>query len=140
MSAQPLVGVYLDPADAGLLVRLIDDYSSHLRGSVDGRALGNRVVALRAELDRANARVSARSSNVSSNVSPVGAQRDPAQSDVYALISTSQAAAVLGCTTGNVRDLARRGRLAARRVSGRWAYSLLDVERIATERAHGLRR
>lgn len=140
MSAQALVGVYLDPADAGLLVRLIDDYSSHLRGSVDGRALGNRVVALRAELDRANARVSARSSNVSSNVSPVGAQRDTAQIDVYAFIDSRQAAAVLGISPSGVRDLARRGRLVSRKAGGRWVYSLADAERIATERAHGLRR
>lgn len=140
MSAQPLVGIYLDPADAGLLVRLIDDYSSHLRGSVDGRALGNRVVALRAELDRANARVSARSSSVSSNVSPVGAQRDTAQIDVYAFIDSRQAAAVLGISPSGVRDLARRGRLVSRKAGGRWVYSLADAERIAAERAHGLRR
>ncbi|WP_064443355.1 helix-turn-helix domain-containing protein [Rhodococcus sp. YH3-3] len=140
MSAQPLVGVYLDPADAGLLVRLIDDYSSHLRGSVDGRALGNRVVALRAELDRANARVSARPTNVSSNVSPVGAQRDTAQIDVYAFIDSRQAAAVLGISPSGVRDLARRGRLVSRKAGGRWVYSLADAERIAAERAHGLRR
>jgi len=140
VSAQPLVGIYLDPADAGLLVRLIDDYSSHLRGSVDGRALGNRVVALRAELDRANARVSARSSSVSSNVSPVGAQRDTAQIDVYAFIDSRQAAAVLGISPSGVRDLARRGRLVSRKAGGRWVYSLADAERIAAERAHGLRR
>ncbi|MBM4695294.1 helix-turn-helix domain-containing protein [Rhodococcus hoagii] len=140
MSAQPIVGVYLDAADAGLLVRLIDDYSAHLRSGVDDRALGNRVLALRAELDRANARVSARPSNVSANVSVLGAQRDPSQSEVYALIDSGQAAAVLGCTPGNVRDLARRGRLAARRAGGRWVYSLLDVERVAAERARGVHR
>lgn len=122
------------------MVQLIDAYGEHLRTAGKGQVLGNRVVGLRAELSRPNARISGLASNVSSNVSPLGAQRDPAQSGLHALIDSSQAAAVLGCTTGNVRDLARRGQLAARRVGGRWAYNGLEVERIAAERARGLRR
>lgn len=134
-----IVGVYLDAADAGLIVQLIDAFGTHQRNT-GGRPLHGRVLALRAELSRPNARVSDLAQNVSSNVSPVGVQRDPVQSGLYALIDSSQAAAILGCTTGNVRDLARRGQIAARRVAGRWAYNGLDVERIAAERAHGLRR
>lgn len=140
MSAQPLVGVYLDPEAAGLLVRIINDYDAALRAAPGGRVLGRKVMGLRDELDRANARVRTRSSNVSSNVSQVGVQHDPAQSEVYAFIDSRQAAAVLGISPSGVRDLARRGRLVSRKAGGRWVYSLADAERIAAERAHGLRR
>lgn len=36
------------------------------------------------------------------------------------LVSTVEAATLLGCSPGNVRDLARRGALPAHRTGGRW--------------------
>lgn len=140
MSAQPIRGVYIDADDAVMVVRLLGDYDEHLRSIPNGRPLGPRPLRLKAELAAASARVSGQPSNVSSNVSLTVTVTDSVQDPVYALIDSGQAAAVLGCTPGNVRDLARRGRLAARRAGGRWVYSLLDVERIAAERARGVHR
>ncbi|OOL30781.1 hypothetical protein GQ85_17705 [Rhodococcus rhodochrous] len=140
MAARAVSTVQLEAADAALLVRLIDELGAMVRQTGNGRALSPKVMTLRDDLATAGARVSGRAANVSRNVSPVGGQDISDQSDIHALIDTAQAAAVLGITPGGVRDLARRKRIAARRAGGRWVFSLLDVERIAAERARGLRR
>lgn len=44
------------------------------------------------------------------------------------LVSTVEAATLLGCTAGNVRDLARRGALPAHRTGGRWLFERDGVE------------
>lgn len=43
------------------------------------------------------------------------------------LLDTTAAAHLLGCTTGNVRDLIRRRVLPARRAGGRWLLTANDV-------------
>lgn len=45
------------------------------------------------------------------------------------LLDTATAARLLGCTTGNVRDLARRGTLPAHRTGGRWLLEADAVHR-----------
>lgn len=44
------------------------------------------------------------------------------------LLDTRQAAAALGCSPGNVRDLARRGALPAHRTGGRWLFERDGVD------------
>ncbi|WP_433613781.1 helix-turn-helix domain-containing protein [Prescottella agglutinans] len=41
----------------------------------------------------------------------------------HEFVDTVTAASILGCSPGNVRDLARRGTLPARQVGGRWLVS-----------------
>jgi excisionase family DNA binding protein len=49
----------------------------------------------------------------------------------YALLSTGEAARLLDCGERNVRDLAARGRIAARRAGGRWLLDAAAVEQRA---------
>ncbi|WOC12619.1 helix-turn-helix domain-containing protein [Gordonia sp. MP11Mi] len=51
-------------------------------------------------------------------------------------IGTDAAAVVLGITASAVRDLARRGTLPGRQVSGRWVFARYDVEAERARRRH----
>lgn len=137
--AAPIVGVHLDAADTALMIRIIDELAAKSK-AVDGRGLGAQVLKLRTELDRANARVKAHGPSVRANVNPAVGEQVPGQIDVYGLITSQQAAAILGITPGGVRHRARTGKIGSRKAGGRWLYSLADCERVAAERAHGLRR
>ncbi len=54
-------------------------------------------------------------------------QGDPLPVLDHDLLDTTAAAHLLGCTTGNVRDLIRRRVLPARRAGGRWLLAANDV-------------
>lgn len=138
--AAPIVGVHLDAADTALIVKLIDAYEDTLTAGGKGRVLGASVLKLRAELERANARVKAHGPSVRANVNPTGGEQVPGHGEVHGLIDSRQAAAILGITSGGVRHRARTGKIGSRKAGGRWLYSLADCERVAAERAHGLRR
>lgn len=137
--AAPIAGVYLDAADTALMIRIIDELAAKSK-AIDGRGLGASVLKLRAELERANARVKAHGPSVRANVNPTGGEQVPGQIDIYEFIDTATAARILGLTPGGVRHRARTGTIGSRKAGGRYVYSLNDCERVAAERAHGLRR
>ncbi|WP_083198678.1 helix-turn-helix domain-containing protein [Mycobacterium malmoense] len=68
-----------------------------------------------------------------------GVPFDPDPSDYarYGLVETDEAARTLGCSTANVRDLIRRGRLPARHVGRRWLVSSRAVVELAERKAAG---
>ena len=55
----------------------------------------------------------------------------------YATVTPAEAARIIGCGARNVRDLAARGRLPARRTGGRW---LLDAAAVAEQAEHRARK
>ncbi|WP_018599662.1 helix-turn-helix domain-containing protein [Mycobacterium sp. 155] len=60
---------------------------------------------------------------------------NPCRVTAYDLLDTTEAAAILGITPNAVRDLARRGRLPARRAGSRWLYPAGPVVERAERRA-----
>lgn len=105
--------VLLTPGAARVLVELVQRYGEHLR--TRGARFTPAVAALLAQLEE-----------VTADGSPAADARTPVPPapwlplSVHDLVSTVEAAAVLGCTPSNVRDLARRGALPAHRTGGRW--------------------
>jgi excisionase family DNA binding protein len=61
-------------------------------------------------------------------------QRDSVDAGPHDL-GTGEAARIIGCTPGNVRDLARRGRLAATDTGTRWRFDSAAVTDYAARRA-----
>ncbi|MGA5465583.1 helix-turn-helix domain-containing protein [Mycobacterium sp. NPDC050041] len=53
----------------------------------------------------------------------------------YATVTAAEAARIIGCGPRNVRDLVRRGRLAARRSGGTWLVDAAAVEAHAARKA-----
>lgn len=72
--------------------------------------------------------------NASGNVRIPGGQGNSWEDTAHAVLNTTQAARILQCTPANVRDLARRQVLPARRSGGRWVYPAEAVQRRAAER------
>lgn len=119
--------VVLTPGSARVLLELVRRYGEVLR--TRGTRFTPAVVGLLAQLEEVTAdgdpAVGARTSVPQPEWLPLSA---------HDLLSTAQAAAVLGCTPGNVRDLARRGALPAHRAGGRWLVErdAVDVRRSST--------
>lgn len=65
-----------------------------------------------------------------------GIPKDDAD-EITAVLTTTEVASRLGCSTRNVRALAERGALPARRVARSWVFDAIDVqEYIETRRDH----
>lgn len=121
---QRFTGLLLDVDDAAYLAGALTGYCEILRE--DGKQPRPRLEALRTKLTSVITDVSA------SNVKSCGAHgEDPGHDAGYATVTTAEAARILGTTPGNVRDLARRGRLRAQRPRGRWLYDTAAVELLA---------
>ncbi|MFH5207567.1 helix-turn-helix domain-containing protein [Antrihabitans sp. NCIMB 15449] len=120
MTIERVVGVVLTDDDAHTLVDALAVFRSVLRGqgskpTAKLESLYSRLIsAVRVSETHAGASISA-------NHGVVGAVFE------HGVIDTATAADILGCTESNVRDLARRGKLAARLVGGRW---LLDTRAV----------
>jgi len=108
---------------------------------LDAVSAGIVLEALEAQVDRSDMRVlalylrrSLSKSGVSRRISPLdtrsGAstasnptlQPEPEQHPGRATLSSSEAAAILGVTPNNIRDLRRRGRLPATLIGSRWHF------------------
>lgn len=73
--------------------------------------------------------------SASGGASGVGGHLSSSHSGVYDLVDSVEAAAILGCTPANVRDLARRGRLPAHRAGRGWVYPAQAVAERAERQA-----
>lgn len=117
--------VLLDAADAAYLCSALDQFSHVL--SQHGMRPTEPFKAARARLAKAVAHVSVSPRNSDADARVVGNEQVPVDAGPYDLVDTDEAARILGCSTGNVRDLARRGKLAGHRASGRWLYPAAAV-------------
>ena len=116
-------GVLLEVSEAAVLVATIEDLCRRTGRQPTGR-LGPLVTKLR--------RATAESDDsATKTVRPLGAAANPAEHCTYDLVSTSEAARILGISAHGVRDLVRRGQLPAHNTGTRW----LLPARLVVERA-----
>lgn len=125
--------VLLDSAEAlylsEALARLCGALGEHgLRPSA-------RLEALQDKLTKACASASDSGRDTCVGVREVGDGQVSGHAGAYDLLDSAEAAAILGCTPANVRDLARRGRLAAHRAGRGWVYPARAVIALAERRA-----
>lgn len=131
MGIERIAGVLLDPADADYLARALVLFEEVL--AKQGSRPSPRLVDLERRLTRATS--DATRSPTGENVS---AATDSTQREVlsaYEFLDSERAANILGCTPGNVRDLARRGRLPAVHTHGRWLYPAAAIVARAEHRS-----
>lgn len=130
--------VVLDAHDAAQLCIAFDKMASQLAafGVVTSGVVKLPIDRLRAATRNASKPLpsgSQASGNGDFDAEVVGAQPDASHIGVRE-ISSAEAARILHCTSANVRDLHRRGRLPARRVGGRWIFDARDVAALAARR------
>ncbi|WP_280354289.1 helix-turn-helix domain-containing protein [Nocardia otitidiscaviarum] len=127
-----LAGVFLTPDDADYIARALDLLRKQLRANNAAPSAKLDMVTERIARSAANARVPRR--NASPCVSHARAHEESAEDPVYGWITTAEAARILGCTPGNVRDRARRKTLPAHLAGGRWVYPAEAIIRLAEHR------
>lgn len=121
-------GVLLGAEDARFLVDALDALLVDRRPSP-------RLADVIARLRRTAGKLASAQENTDAGARTFGAQQDSGHTAAYDLVDTGEAAAILGCTPANVRDLARRGRLPAHRAGRGWVYPARSVEVLAEQRA-----
>lgn len=121
--------VLLDGRDAELLLEMF----GHLPRF--GVRVTGALADFEARLRKAFASASDSACDTRAGVRTVGPQGDSSEHALYDLVDTREAAAILGCTPANVRDLARRGRLPAHRAGRGWVYPAAAVVALAERRA-----
>ncbi|MFD6893478.1 helix-turn-helix domain-containing protein [Rhodococcus sp. NPDC060086] len=131
MTSHVVAGVLLDADDARFLAQVLDATGPVLaRG---GAKLPPRAVALARFLADASADADASA--------PVPA--DPGLvsliPDADPFVDSATAAAHLGCTTSNIRDLLRRGRLQGVRHNGRWLVDATSLHEYTNRSSDGKR-
>lgn len=109
-----------------------DAFAALLRDRRPSAQLADHVQWFRAHAD-AGADVARRITDA--NARRIAAQTDSPEYAAYDVLDTAEAAAIVGISPGGVRDLARRGRLAAHRAGGRWLYPAASVVAYAELRA-----
>jgi hypothetical protein len=122
-----VAGVLLGPEDAQYLLAALDALLQDRRAS--GK-LTDFIARLRRAETLASAQVIA-----CADARKVDTQQDSDHLGLYDLVDTAEAAAILGCTPANVRDLARRGRLPRHRAGRGWVYPARSVVVLAEKRA-----
>lgn len=122
-------GVLLEADDARYLLDALD---ALLQG---GRRPSPRLADFIARLRRNAETLSPTQEDTLAGVRKLGVQQDSDNTAAYDLLDTAEAAAILGCTSANVRDLASRGRLPRHRAGGRWLYPARSVVALAESRA-----
>ena len=127
MSTRVVSGVLLAPEDAAYLARLLADSARAL--GRHGVYLPDRAVTLARFLADASSDVRA-----STPATPSELLVSSESTDADPLIDTATAAEVLGCTTANVRDLCRRGRLQGVRHNGRWLVEQTSLRELKESR------
>lgn len=120
----PVRGVLLSDDDAEYLARALEVFADVLAKQ---GARPNAKLAQVTETLRSVASASVRVPNVRLDARNQGQEWVSGDTEPYAVMSPSEAAKVLGISPNGVRDLARRGRLGARRSGGRWFVSARAV-------------
>ena len=131
MTIEKVSGVLLDASDADYLARAVKLLAAFLDAK-EGSQPSSRLVDLERRLSRASS--DATRSTTGGYVSGAKDSADRDALSAYEFVDTERAAAILGCTPGNVRDLARRGRLTALHSGGRWLYPASAVVERAERR------
>lgn len=138
---QRLAGVYLDAYDVAFVVEALDHLAQLIAGPTPARLESvtaklrrhaNSLAALAVDNSGADPRQSAKPPAQTASVRAL--QRDSVQAGRH-VMGTGQAARCLGVTPNAVRDLARRGRLEARRTGTRWQFDAAGVVALAERRA-----
>ena len=123
MTIEKVSGVLLDASDADYLARAMKLLAALL--AKQGSRPSPRLVDLERRLSRASSDATRSATSGYASGAKDSADRDALSA--YEFVDTERAANILGCTPGNVRDLARRGRLPAIRSGGRWLYPAAAV-------------
>lgn len=123
MTIEKVSGVLLDAADADYLARALALFEEVL--AKQGSRPSPRLVDLERRLSRASS--DATRSTTGENVSGATDSTQREVLSAYEFLDSERAADILGCTPGNVRDLARRGRIPAIHTHGRWLYPAAAV-------------
>jgi hypothetical protein len=126
-------GVMLGADDAAFLIEMFEQLRKR------GLNVAGRLADFEARLRKACANVSSRAENSCADVSKVGEQQDSGHAAPYDLVDSGEAARILGCTSANVRDLARRGTLPRHRAGRGWVYPAASVIALSEKRAAGRR-
>jgi hypothetical protein len=113
---QRFSGVLLTDDDARYLADVLDAACRSMRPSP-------RVAQLTARLRKT---VSA-SASANKTANARANHDDPGEVRAHDLLTAGEAAAILGCTTANLRYLRARGHLPAYRAGGRWLYPAAPV-------------
>lgn len=122
-------GVLLSPEDARFAV---EAFAALLRDRRPSAALADFLERLRARTDA----VAGASGRIAGGVARnIAAQRDSPEYAAYDVLTSTEVAAIVGISPNGVRDLARRGRLAAHRAGGRWLFPATSVVAYAERRA-----
>ncbi|AWT55805.1 helix-turn-helix domain-containing protein [Mycolicibacterium smegmatis] len=120
-------GVLLEVSEAAVLLATIEDLCRRTGRQPTGR-LGPLITKLR----RATAESDGSATNT---VRSFGNREDSAEHCAYDLVSTGEAARILGISAHGVRDLVRRGQLPAHNTGTRWLLPVRLVERRAERQA-----
>lgn len=130
---QRFTGVLLDTEEAGYVARALDLLAQLLAGQRSQPT--PKLASVTAKLHKAaeNASASGRTGSISGSLRAT--QHDSDNDADYATVGTGEAARILGCTPGNVRDLARRGRLTVTHTGTRWRFDAQAVIALAERRA-----
>ena len=127
--------VLLDPAEADYLGRALALLQQLLR---ENRSTPTpRLEHVTAKLAECAQSGSAAASNGRTDCRCRASHDDTGHHLDYALLSTAEAARIIGCGERNIRDLAARGRIPARRTGdrGRWLVDAGAVVELAERRA-----
>jgi excisionase family DNA binding protein len=129
-----VAGTLLSSEDADYVAKALD----LLRGILtdQGSRPTPRLDAVAEKLRRTVAKTGVSGPKTGADARFVASQGNSADHQGYAFVDTDQAARILGCSTNNVRDLARRGALPARQAGGRWIFDAEAVMRRAERRTH----
>jgi len=123
--------VVIDVSEAAVLVGTIEDLCRRMRRQPTGR-LGPIIAKLRRAIAESDG-------SAAKTVRPLGAAANPAEDCTYDLVSTGEAARILGISAHGVRDLVRRGQLPAHNTGTRWLLParlvVARAERQAARRA-----
>lgn len=120
-------GVLLDVAEAAVLVGTIEDLCRRT-----GRQPSGRLDPIVAKLRKVVANTDGLTAK---SVSLFGIEADSDQHCAYDLVTSGEAARILGIGAHGVRDLRRRGVLTAHFTGTRWLYPLRVVEARAEHQA-----
>lgn len=131
---ESLRGVFLDPEDADYVGRALDLLRQQLRQNNTAPSAKLDAVTTRIMKAAENARPAR--TNARPNASASQSQQDSTDDPVYGWITSNEAARILGCTPGNVRDRARRQTIPAHRAGGRWVYPSEAIVRMAEPTQH----
>lgn len=127
-------GVLLDVAEAEVLVGTVDDLCGRTGRQPDGR-LDRILRKLRKAVANTDGLPSESRRVAPKSVSFVGVEADSAAHCAYDLVTSGEAARIIGISPHGVRDLRRRGVLTGHYTGTRWLYPLRVVEARAERKA-----